>query len=99
MSNNTLKPATIAARAAGAMNMGDGGVVPGISVASTYARGADNALMRADNLYGRDENDTVRQAGRSDRDVLRRVGRSPNDTLRHDRQGVTQRASSAYVTA
>jgi len=62
MSNNTLKPATIAARAAGAMNMGDGGVVPGISVASTYARGADNALMRADNLYGRDENDTVRQA-------------------------------------
>ncbi len=62
MSNDTLKPATIAARAAGAMNIGDGGVVPGISVASTYARGADNALMRADNLYARDENDTVRQA-------------------------------------
>ena len=57
-----LKPATIAAQAAGARDSASGGVVPGISVATTYLRGPDNALLRPDNSYGRDNNDTVRQA-------------------------------------
>ncbi len=62
MNDKRLHPATIAARAAGALNAGDGGVIPGISVATTYARGADNALLHPRNMYCRDENDTVRQA-------------------------------------
>ena len=56
------KPATLAAQAAGAVERETGGVVPGVSVASTYGRGADYALLRPDNTYGRDDNDTVRQA-------------------------------------
>lgn len=58
----TWKPATLAAQAAGATERETGGVVPGVSLASTYGRGADYALLRPDNTYGRDENDTVRQA-------------------------------------
>ena len=58
----TWKPATVAAQAAGAVEPETGGVVPGVSVASTYGRGADYALLRPDNIYGRDDNDTVRQA-------------------------------------
>jgi cystathionine gamma-synthase len=58
----TWKPATVAAQAAGAVEHETGGVVPGVSVASTYGRGADYALLRPDNTYGRDDNDTVRQA-------------------------------------
>lgn len=54
-------PATIAARAAGA-HEDDAGVAPGIRVATTYLRGADGALLRPGNVYGRDQNDTVRQA-------------------------------------
>ncbi|WP_306150781.1 PLP-dependent aspartate aminotransferase family protein [Roseovarius sp. MMSF_3281] len=56
------KPATVAAQAAGAAQHETGGVVPGISMASTYGRDKDYALWRPDNMYGRDENDTVRQA-------------------------------------
>ena len=56
------KPATVAAQAAGATEQDTGGVVPGVSVASTYGRGGDYAPLRADNIYGRDDNDTVRQA-------------------------------------
>ncbi|KGM88586.1 Cystathionine beta-lyase/cystathionine gamma-synthase [Roseovarius mucosus DSM 17069] len=62
MKNEPLKPATIAAQAAGAKDTATGGVVPGISLATTYTRGADYALLRPDNMYGRDQNDTVRQA-------------------------------------
>ncbi|MFU8777026.1 MAG: trans-sulfuration enzyme family protein [Roseovarius sp.] len=62
MKNEPLKPATIAAQAAGAMDSATGGVVPGISLTTTYARRADYALLRPDNIYGRDQNDTVRQA-------------------------------------
>jgi len=62
MSEDERKPATIAAQAAGAVDATTGGVVPGISMATTYGRGTDNALLRADNSYGRDHNDTVRQA-------------------------------------
>ena len=43
--NRKLAPATIAAQAAGAVNRADGGVVPGISMASTYERDRDNALL------------------------------------------------------
>ncbi|WP_417727530.1 trans-sulfuration enzyme family protein [Roseovarius sp.] len=62
MKNDQLKPATIAAQAAGATDTATGGVVPGISLATTYARDADYALLRPDNMYRRDQNDTVRQA-------------------------------------
>ena len=62
MKNEPLKPATIAAQAAGAKDTATGGVVPGISLATTYTRDADYALLRPDNMYGRDQNDTVRQA-------------------------------------
>lgn len=61
MKNTEKKPATIAAQAAGAMDSATGGVVPGISLSTTYARDADYALLRPDNMYGRDQNDTVRQ--------------------------------------
>lgn len=62
MSEKPLKPATIAARAAGAVDADTAGAVPGIHPATTYRRGRDNALLRPDNMYGRDQNDTVRQA-------------------------------------
>jgi len=57
-----LSPATIAAQAGGAVDRATGGVVPGISLATTYLRGPDNVLIRPDNSYGRDDNDTVRHA-------------------------------------
>jgi len=60
--DDKLSPATIAAQAGGAVEAATGGVVPGISLATTYMRGPDNALLRPDNIYGRDQNDTVRQA-------------------------------------
>ncbi|MEO3415344.1 aminotransferase class I/II-fold pyridoxal phosphate-dependent enzyme [Roseovarius sp. CAU 1744] len=69
MSDRTLKPATIAARAAGATDTESAGVVPGIHLATTYMRGSDNALAREDNQYGRDQNDTVREA----EEVLRQL--------------------------
>jgi cystathionine gamma-synthase len=56
------KPATLAAQAAGAVEHETGGVVPGVSLATTYGRGPDYALLRPENTYGRDDNDTVRQA-------------------------------------
>jgi len=61
MNETDHKPATIAAQAAGAVEAQTGGVVPGISLATTYLRDADYRLMRSDNVYGRDQNDTVRQ--------------------------------------
>lgn len=69
MAKRPLKPATIAARAAGAADAAGGGVVPGVQVATTYLRGADNGLLRPENVYGRDHNDTVRQA----EEVLRQL--------------------------
>lgn len=61
MNEKDHKSATIAAQAAGAVEAQSGGVVPGISLATTYLRDADYGLMRPDNVYGRDQNDTVRQ--------------------------------------
>ncbi len=69
MSDHPMKPATIAAQAAGAANAADAGVVPGISMTTTYARGPDNALLSPRNVYARDHNDTVRQA----EEVLRQL--------------------------
>ncbi|WP_300550581.1 aminotransferase class I/II-fold pyridoxal phosphate-dependent enzyme [Roseovarius sp.] len=69
MKNDHLKPATIAAQAAGATDTETAGVVPGIHLSTTYLRDADYALMRPDNIYGRDENDSVRQA----EEVLRQL--------------------------
>lgn len=62
MNTTGLGPATIAAQAAGATDAATGGVVPGISLTTTYLRGEDYGLLRPDNMYGRDHNDTVRQA-------------------------------------
>ncbi len=69
MSEARLKPATIAARASGATDSAAAGVVPGIHVSTTYLRQSDNTLVRPDNMYGRDQNDTVRQA----EEVLRQL--------------------------
>jgi cystathionine gamma-synthase len=62
MTHDKLSQATIAAHAAGAQEPATGGVVPAISVATTYLRDEEYRLFRADNIYGRDQNDTVRQA-------------------------------------
>jgi len=62
-------PATVAAQAAGAVNRADGGVVPGISMASTYERDRNNVLIAPDNIYARDHNETIRQA----EEVLRQL--------------------------
>jgi cystathionine gamma-synthase len=69
MKNEKQKPATIAAQAAGATDSATAGVVPGISLSTTYLRGPDYAPLRPDNIYGRDANDTVRQA----EEVIRRL--------------------------
>ena len=62
-------PATIAAHAAGALDPQTGGVVPAWQPSTTYYRDASNALLRGDNLYARDQSDTLRQA----EEVLRRI--------------------------
>jgi len=62
MSKTGKTPATIAAQAAGAVDAATGGAVPGISLATTYLRGEDYGLVRPGNVYGRDHNETVRQA-------------------------------------
>ncbi|MDT8326122.1 MAG: PLP-dependent transferase [Roseovarius sp.] len=69
MKNDHLKPATIAAQAAGAHDAETGGVVPGIHLSTTYRRDAEYELIRPDNKYGRDENDSARQA----EEVLRQL--------------------------
>lgn len=69
MDDRPLKPATIAAHAAGAKDETGAGVVPGIFPATTFRRGADYALLAPDNSYGRDHNDTVRAA----EEVLRQL--------------------------
>lgn len=59
-----LAPATLAAHAAGAMDRDTGGVVPGIHMATTFGRDADNALLNPDNTYLRSNNENVRIAER-----------------------------------
>lgn len=64
-----LDPSTIAAQAARAHDEATGGVVPGVSVATTYRRGVDYALEHPENSYGRDDNATIRQT----EEVLRQL--------------------------
>ncbi|UWR00028.1 PLP-dependent transferase [Rhodobacteraceae bacterium S2214] len=56
------KPATIAAHAAGAVDLQSAGVVPPIQPATTFMRDESYALIRPDNIYSRDDSDTVRTA-------------------------------------
>jgi len=67
--DETLKPATIAAHAAGAVDPQSGGVVPALQPATTFLRNEDYALLRPDNSYARDDSDNLRQA----EEVLRRL--------------------------
>jgi len=56
------KPATIASHAAGAIDAQSGGVVPAIQPATTFMRDEAYGLVRPDNIYLRDDSDTVRTA-------------------------------------
>ena len=67
MTDRNLKPATIAARAAGALGQ-TGGVVPGVESSTTFRRDTDYALVTGGS-YGRDHNATVQQA----EEVLRQL--------------------------
>ncbi|MEO0749694.1 MAG: aminotransferase class V-fold PLP-dependent enzyme [Pseudomonadota bacterium] len=67
MTNKPFRPATIAAQAGGAKGAG-GAVVPGLEVATTFARDANYALT-GDGSYGRDRNATVVQV----EEVLRQL--------------------------
>ena len=68
--DQTKKPATIAAHAAGAVDPQSGGVVPALQPSTTYLRDEDYALIRPDNIYSRADSDNLRQA----EEVLRRRG-------------------------
>lgn len=57
-----LSPHTIAAQAGGFIDKASGGVVPPIQPSTTFVRDRANALHRADNIYARDNSDTVRIA-------------------------------------
>ena len=57
-----LNPATIAAHAAGALDLQSGGVVPAFQPSTTFLRDEDYALIRPDNIYARDNSDNLRQA-------------------------------------
>lgn len=60
--DKNLKPATIAAHAAGATDPQSAGVVPALQPSTTFTRDDDYALHRSDNIYSRDDSDNVRQA-------------------------------------
>lgn len=60
MLRNDLKPATIAAQAAGAVDMASGGVVPPIQPSTTFVRDRDYQLINGDNVYLRSHNEAVR---------------------------------------
>lgn len=62
-------PATIAAHAAGALDRDGAGVVPVIQTSTTYLRDESYTLIRPDNVYARDQSDTIRQA----EEVLRQL--------------------------
>ena len=57
-----LAPATIAAQAAGAVDRDTGGVVPGIHMATTFARDAAYRPLNPDNVYLRSHNENARVA-------------------------------------
>lgn len=66
--SDALKPATIAAHAAGAFDRAGAGIVPGIAPATTFRRDAAYAL-EGGGSYGRDHNETVQAA----EEVLRQL--------------------------
>ncbi len=57
-----MKPATVAAHAAGTGDPQSGGVVPSLQPSTTFTRDDDYKLHRTDNIYSRDDSDNVRQA-------------------------------------
>ncbi len=59
-----LGPSTLAAQAAGAVDRDTGGVVPGIHMATTFARDAEYAPLNPENIYLRSANENVRIAER-----------------------------------
>lgn len=67
--DKSLKPATIAAHAAGATDPQSGGVVPALQPSTTFMRDADYAPLREDNIYSRADSDNLRQA----EEVLRQL--------------------------
>lgn len=67
MTDIPLKPATIAAHAAGAAGV-QGAIVPGIELATTFKRAPDYTVV-GEGSYGRDRNATVAQA----EEVLRQL--------------------------
>jgi cystathionine gamma-synthase len=58
----SYKPATIAAHAAGAVDLQSGGVVPALQPSTTFLRDENYDPLRPDNIYSRDNSDNVRQA-------------------------------------
>ncbi|MEP2717835.1 aminotransferase class I/II-fold pyridoxal phosphate-dependent enzyme [Pseudophaeobacter sp.] len=60
MQRNDIKPATIAAQAAGAVDMASGGVVPPIQPSTTFVRDRDYQLVNEGNVYLRSHNEAVR---------------------------------------
>ncbi len=61
---NILRPATIAAHAAGQTDHDTAGVVPAVHFATTFARGEDYKPLKPDNVYLRSANENVRIAER-----------------------------------
>ncbi len=57
-SNNNLSPETLLAQAMHYLEPVNGGIVPGIQMAATYARDQDYELRAPDISYGRDKNPT-----------------------------------------
>jgi cystathionine gamma-synthase len=57
----SLRPRTLAAQALGTIDERTRAIVPPIHLATTFERDPDN-LYRSGNVYGRPDNDTVRQA-------------------------------------
>ena len=53
---------TIAAQLLGHIDPHSAGVTPSLQMSTTFVRDAENALVRPDNSYGRDQNDGVRLA-------------------------------------
>ncbi|OIQ44828.1 MAG: cystathionine gamma-synthase [Roseobacter sp. MedPE-SW] len=60
MQRNDLKPATIAAQAAGTIDAASGGVVPPLQPSTTFVRDRDYQLVNESNVYLRSHNEAVR---------------------------------------
>jgi cystathionine gamma-synthase len=56
--NRNLSPDTVLAQAMRYLELSDGGIVPGVQMATTYARDEDYALRASGVSHGRDKNPT-----------------------------------------